>query len=200
MRALAILFCGLSLSTFAGDVNVQELAKAAVQAAGGLEKIPQHFAWKEEFYLGASDKPHPRIAVLHPPSQWLQNGKDIAEGNRDRTEKTYLASVWTLRPLLEADSKLTPLPDIQVDGKPAEGLKLSREKQADISLYFFKDSHALARIDWRTFQIFFDAWTEKDGFKYPSKAFVKFADGKPHISTVFKEFIRVDEKATVWPK
>jgi len=200
MRGLCILISMLALSAFSGETDVQALAKAAVQAVGGLEKIPQHFAWKEEYFLGVSEKPHPRTAILHPPTQWFQNGKDIAEGNRDRTEKTYLASVWTLRPLLDPESKLTPLPDVDVDGKPTAGLKLSREKQLGIKLYFFKDTHALARIDWRTFQIYFAAPAELDGFKYPTQAFVKHADGKPHLRTVFKEFIRIDEKAAVWPK
>lgn len=201
MRALCFLFPILALSVFSGESDVQELAKAAVQAAGGLDKIPQHIAWKEEFFFGESEKAHRRVAVLHTPNQWLQNGKDIAEGNQDRTEKTYLVWVWSLRPLLEADSKLTPLPDIQVDGKPAAGLKLSRETRPDISLYFFKDTHTLARIDWRKYHVFFSAFTEKDGFKYPSQAFVKLAaDGKLFLRNEFKEFVRVDEKTLVFPK
>jgi hypothetical protein len=199
MRAAALILF-LPLTVLSGESTVQDLAKAAVEAAGGLEKIPQHFAWKEEYFIGGSDKPRPRTAVLHTPTQWFQNGTNIAEGNQDRTEKTYLVWVWSLRPLLESDSKLTPLPDIQVDGKPASGLKLSREKRPDISLYFFKDTHTLARLDWRAYQVFFSAFTEKDGFKYPSQAFVKHADGKLYLRNVFKEFIRVDEKATTWPK
>ena len=169
--------------------GAQDLAEAAVKAAGGASKLPNIVHWKETFY-GADPKAEgtDREAVVAFPSAWYQNGKDIAAGNADRTEKAYLVWVWTLAPLLEKDSKLKVLPAAKLGDKPIVGLRLTRDKQKDIDLYFHEKTHRLARIDWREYRIDFDDWKGADGFSYPAKSFVRCTDGNLYLRTEFRLF------------
>lgn len=193
MRTLLVLFCGMSgflvRSPAAMADEAQELAEAAVKAAGGASKLPKIVRWKETYY-GADPKIQgtAREAIVAFPSAWYQNGKDIAAGNADRTEKAYLVWVWTLAPLLEKDSKLKALPAAKLGDKPITGLRLTRDKQKDIDLYFHEKTHRLARIDWRAYRIDFDEWKEADGFFYPAKSFVRYTDGNLFLRTEFQSF------------
>jgi len=166
----------------------RKLVDSAVAVAGGADKLPRIFRWKETYFVGPSTaaKGEPREAILVPPNQWYQAGKDIAAGNQDRTEKTYLVWVWTLAPLLDPESKLKALPDAKLGDKMIKGVRLTREKQKDIDVYFEAESSKLARIDWRDYQIDFADWKESAGFKYPAKSFVRFKDGLLHLRTEFQ--------------
>lgn len=188
---LFLVLCLLTGSALAGEPQdekkVRALVEAAVKAAGGATKLPKILHWRETYYLtpDPADKGTPREAYLNLPTQWFQDGKDIAAGNPDRTEKTYLVWVWTLGPLLDKDSKLALLPTVIFNNKPIRGLRISRAGQNDIDIYFDARTNKLARIDWRAFQIDFDDWRETQGFKYPVKAFVRFKDGKLHLRNEF---------------
>lgn len=167
--------------------DAKTLAEDAVRAAGGAERLPKIVRWKETYFVGEkADKGTPREAVVAPPLAWYQDGRDIAAGNADRTEKAYLVWVWTLVPLLEKETTLKLLPDSKLGDKPIKGLRVSRQKQKDIDLYFFADTKQLARIDWRSYQIDFADWKEADGFKFPAKAYVRLKDGKLHLRTEFQ--------------
>ncbi|MBY0524618.1 MAG: hypothetical protein K2R98_14535 [Gemmataceae bacterium] len=147
MRLMAVLaFILLLASALAplgaadDDAAARKLADDVVKAAGGPDKLLRIFRWKEQWFLGESKDPRPRQAILAPPLVWGQDGRNIAKGNADRSDKTYLVWVWTLAPLLEKDSQLTLLPEIKVEDKPAVGLKLSRKDRKDYSIYFDKES------------------------------------------------------------
>jgi len=104
--------------------------------------LPKFLHWKETYFTSPDPaaKGTAREAIIAPPLAWYQSGKNIAAGNADRTEKTYLVWVWTLAPLLEKDSKLKLLPDAKLGDKPIKGVRLSREGQKDIDLYFDAES------------------------------------------------------------
>jgi hypothetical protein len=179
------------------DEKAKAIVDKAVAAHGGADKLLRTFCWKEKYYFGDSKDGTVRNAQLRPPEVWWNGGKDIAAGNTDRTDKTYLVWAWTLAPLLEKDSKLALLPDLDVDGRTAAGLKLTREGRRDLSLYFDKESGRLARIDWRTFHITFDDWKEHDGVRYPAKAVVRTNKDKSiHLWTEFLELERLKEVPT----
>ena len=189
---LALVFaisCFAAWSSAARADGAQELAEAAVKAAGGADKLPKIVHWKETFY-GADPKAKgtEREAYLAFPSSWYQSGKDIAAGDADRTEKAYLVWVWTLAPLLEKDSKLKVLPAAKLGDKTIHGLRLTRDKQKDIDLYFHDKTHRLARIDWRAYRIDFDDWKVADGFSYPAKSYVRYTDGNLRLRTEFQLF------------
>ncbi len=196
MRRAIVLFLLSVLVVFESPMRADEaqsLVEEAVKVAGGRDKLPRMFRWKETWFLGDSDTPNPREAILDPPTAWYQNGTNIAAGNADRTEKTYLVWVWTLVPLLDEKSKLMLLPDSTIGDKPIRGVRLTREPQKDIDVYFDKKSLRLARIDWRTYQIDFDDWRELDGFRYPAKSFVRHKNGKLHLRTEFVVLERLSE-------
>lgn len=171
--------------------KIQALVEKAVTAHGGREKLLRTFRWKERYTFGDDEKGTLREARLDPPDAWWAGPRNIALGNKDRSDKTYLVWSWTLVPLLEKDSRLGLLPDVEVAGKPAAGLRLSREGRADLSLYFDKETGRLARIDWRTYHCLFDGWKETDGARYPSRAEVRRKDGSLHLKTEFLELERL---------
>ncbi|MGL4461721.1 MAG: hypothetical protein ACRC1K_06160 [Planctomycetia bacterium] len=175
--------------------DARELAEAAVKAAGGASALPKIVHWKETFHFSENpdDKGTKREALVAFPSSWYQDGKDIAAGDADRTEKAYLVWVWTLGPLLDENSKLKMLPAATLGDQPIVGLRLTRDKQKDIDLYFHAKTYRLARIDWRTYRIDFADWKEADGFTYPTKAFVRQMDGSLYLRTEFQLFETLKE-------
>lgn len=174
--------------------SVKVTVDKAINAVGGKDKLLTNFRWKEKYFIGASNDGVLREAMITPPDHWWQGETDIAKGNPDRSEKTYLVWVWTLAPLIDEGSKLAPLPEIKVNEMPCAGIQLSRKDRPDIDLYFDKTTGLLAQIDWRTYHIHFSDWKEVDGFKYPSQAFVHNKDGTLHLRTEFLEIERL--KAT----
>jgi len=189
MQLLSLAF--LVLASPQETEKVKAIVEKAVTAHGGADKLLKTFKWKEKYYFGDSKEGTLRTASLQPPEVWWNGSKDIAAGNSDRSDKTYLVWAWTLAPLLEKDSKISLLPDLQVDGKPASGLKLSREGRRDLSLYFDQETGRLARIDWRTYHITFENWKELDGARYPAKAVVRNKDESIHLWTEFLELERL---------
>jgi hypothetical protein len=173
-------------STLSASDEAKELAEAAVKTAGGADKLPKILHWKEIYSTSEEKGKGTEREAIVTPTAWYQKGVDIAAGNADRTEKTYLVWVWTLAPLLDKDSTLKLLPDAKLGDVPIRGVRLSRDKQKDIDLYFEAKTHRLARIDWRDFQIVFDDWKETDGFQYPAKAFVRKSDGSLRVRTEFQ--------------
>ncbi len=183
----------LTFSSAQDSEKVTAIVDKAVTAHGGADKLLRMFRWKEKYYFGEGKDGTVRKAELRPPEVWWNGSKDIAAGNADRSDKTYLVWTWTLAPLLEKDSKLALLPDLEVDGKPAAGIKLTREGRREISLYFDKGTGRLARIDWRTYHVTFENWKEHDGARYPAKAVVRNKDGSIHLWTEFLELERLKE-------
>jgi hypothetical protein len=184
----------LALVAFASTQDaekVKAIVDKAVTAHGGEKNLLRLFRWKEKYYFGESKDGTIRKAEFQPPEVWWNGSKNIADGNADRTDKTYLVWVWTLVPLLDKDSKLALLPDLEVDGKPAAGIKVTREGRREISLYFDRETGRLARIDWRTFHVTFENWKEVDGARYPAKAVVRNKDGSIHLWTEFLELERL---------
>ena len=175
--------------------EIADLVAAAVKAAGGADKLPKVLHWKEVYFIGAAPdaKGTPRDAWLAFPDAWYQNRVNIAAGNADRTDKAWLAWVWSLGALTDPGTKLSALPDSRLKDRLIKGLRVSRENRKDIDIYFDADDHKLARIDWRAYQIDFSDWKEANGFKYPAEAFVRRKDGSLHLRTVFQSLEVVPE-------
>ncbi len=184
--ALSCLMVLGGCQQFSRADDAKTLVDEAVKAAGGQDKLPKLLRWKETWFLGESKQANPREAILDLPRAWYQGGKNIAAGDADRTAKTYLVWVWTLAPLLDKDSTLKKLPDAKLGDRPILGVRLTRDKQVPIDIYFDAQSKKLARIDWRAYQIDFADWKETDGFRYPAKAFVRHKNGALYLRTEFQ--------------
>jgi hypothetical protein len=107
-------------------------------------------------------------------------------------EARHLLKVGRLFPLVEEKGfKLESLGEMKVEDKPAIGVRVSFEGQKDINLYFYKDSHLIAKTEARSV----DPMTEqeyseerivaeyhkekKDGMAMPKTVIVK-RDGKQY--------------------
>jgi hypothetical protein len=63
----------------------------------------------------------------------------------------HLLKVTRLVPLVEDKGfTLDSLGEIKVEGKPAVGVRASFKGQKDINVYFYKDSHLLAKMEYRS--------------------------------------------------
>ena len=103
---------------------------------------------------------------------------------------TYQRELIRLLPLRDPAYSLQTLPEAQVNGKPAVGLRVSKPGQSDVSLYFDQQTRLLVRMDHRTVdpnsgQEFDEQATIKenmvvDGVTAPRKVVVT-RNGNPHV-------------------
>jgi hypothetical protein len=106
-------------------------------------------------------------------------------------EQMYGTEVGYLWPLLKKDNKFTlsPLGEVQVDGKPAVGVKVTSDGHRDVDLYFDKETSMLVKTESRTLhpitmqevpaQSYFKEYKDVDGRKEPRKLVVNL-DGQKY--------------------
>lgn len=97
-------------------------------------------------------------------------------------ESAHLAQVSRFIGLKDKPYELTALPEAQVNGKPAVGVKIAAKGQRDLQFYFDKDSGLLVKterkvLDVRTDQLvteesIFSGWKEMDGLQTPMRLVV----------------------------
>jgi hypothetical protein len=147
--------------------------------------------------------------VINGDKSWMKMTDQAMEANDDQRsaakEGMYVRWVTSLVPLKDKSFTLTSLPQIQIDGKPAVGVKVASKGHPDVSLYFDKDSGLLVRsiarlkneqgqdMDQET-----DYANYKDiqGVKQPTKLSVK-RDGKLYVqqdNTDIKLMEKLDDK------
>lgn len=66
---------------------------------------------------------------------------ELAEERRD----LYAGWLATLAPLRDKSYQLTALPEVDVNGRPAVGVKVARQQQPDVRLYFDKQTNLLVK-------------------------------------------------------
>jgi hypothetical protein len=67
------------------------------------------------------------------------------EGLEEMKEVAHVNWAQSLWPLWDKAYKLSPVPDITIDGKTAQGFKVSREGHRDFTFYFDAQSHLLVK-------------------------------------------------------
>ena len=118
-------------------------------------------------------------------------------------EELYSQNVEMLVPLLrEKGYTLTKLKEIEVDGKPAVGVRVASSGHKDIELYFDRDSTLPVRtvrstIDAATLkeataEVLYSSIKETDGIKWPSRVVIN-QDGKKFIEVEVTEFKKLDK-------
>jgi len=150
------------------DLPPTELAKKAIEAAGGGEKLLKVFRMKEELYLGSATKPTVRNSVLEPPAHWWMGGRDRVV--QDKEPAIDLVWGWSLAILVDPKSKLAAAPAAKVDDRPAVGVVVTESVKMPMTLYFDAETYRLVRIDHRGHQTLFSDYREVDGFRYPAKS------------------------------
>jgi hypothetical protein len=121
------------------------------------------------------------IIVVNGNQGWQSAGGAVTELSRQRLvelqEEGYVAWLATLTPLLQEGVRLTPLPEVKVQGKPALGVKASARGRPEVALYFDKDTGLLVKIARRANdggqeadkEYFFGGHKDFDGVQMPTK-------------------------------
>ena len=132
---------------------------------------------------------------------WNKVGDMLMELDKDQIAEAkaqaYSGWVGTLAPLVAKEFKLSTIGEMEVEKKPALGVKVKREGQRDVDLYFDKESGLLVKFEYRvkdegsgqevTEENFPSDYKEVEGTKQAMKLLVK-RDGKLYIDGELSEY------------
>jgi hypothetical protein len=123
--------------------------------------------------------------------------EDLAEAKED----AYGEWVATLVPLKDKTFSLAPLGEVNLDKRPALGVKVSSKGHRDVNLYFDKETGLLVKTESRvkdennqevTEETFLSDYKEVQGTKQAMKFTVK-RDGKPYLEGEITEYQLVEK-------
>lgn len=77
----------------------------------------------------------------------IDPGKEVKEALRDVGHVLEAARLVTLK---DKQYELSVIGEDKVEGKKAVGLRVSAKDRKDVSLYFYADTHLLAKVEYRT--------------------------------------------------
>ncbi|HMF11833.1 MAG TPA: hypothetical protein VKE94_05985 [Gemmataceae bacterium] len=107
-----------------------------------------------------------------------------------------------LTPLKAKDLKLSPLGEIKIDGRAAEGIKITRKGRPDVDLFFDKETHLPVKCGLpdklpeedqeQTFEWVFSGYKELGGVQHPTKLVLNVG-GKKRLELEINE-LRPGEK------
>jgi hypothetical protein len=94
------------------------------------------------------------VRVVTPDKAWQTTGGTVTELGPDRLdelrEEAYVLWLFTLTPLLkEPGFDLSLVPEVEVSGRAAQGVKVVHKGHADTRLYFDKETGLLVQIERR---------------------------------------------------
>lgn len=167
-----LLVSGVCVSVLKADeIETQKLVEQVVKTAGGEEKLLKLFRFRERVLITATpaapvtaDEKENRTSVVQVGGDWW-----IGESKRDKDKVRVLCYAWSLRVLLDPKSKVTPIADTIVAGKPAFGLRVSESIQEPIDLLFDKETRRLVALDYTDTRHVFSEWKmTTEGHRYPS--------------------------------
>jgi hypothetical protein len=153
------------------------------------------------------------VTVVNGERGWQRSGGATADLGKeslgDVRDDLYLWWLASLVPLKKAEITLATVPEVQVNGKPAVGVKVSSKGQRDVKLYFDKTSGLLIKMatQARTGGTMMDRehsfsdYKDFDGVKLYTRS-VEMLNGKKQreLQGVTHEFLRkVDESQFVKP-
>jgi hypothetical protein len=163
------------------------LVDKVIAAAGGDDKLLTLFRMEERYSSGGEFVPPgtARVSVVEPPKSWWIGTKE--RGTEPAKITTW---AWTLGVLKDPQSKLELLPDMTDNEKSLTGLRITGSVDPAIDMFFDKETHELARVDWRNDIYRFSDWKDFDGTRYPAKcAMFRRNTGKPWF---FHEIVSIE--------
>ncbi len=147
-----------------------DLVQDVIAAAGGEEKLLRLFCYSERVLITETPTPFGphdtsnRTSTVEVGGRWWI-GSDL----RDKDKVRVLCWAWSLRLLLEPQSKIESLPDAQVGGVAVSGLRVSESIAEPLDLWFDAEAKQLIAIDYTDTRHMFSQWTEiAAGHRYPS--------------------------------
>jgi hypothetical protein len=190
----------LSGSALAADSAADELAKRIVASHGGADKLLRVFKFSETYHMrGNLEKGTDRQSVIQPPHLWYVGKKErVSQENKGGV--CHDVWMWTLGPLANPETKLAALPDANVEGKAAHGLKVSGTIEPAMSVFFDAATDDLLKIEWKGEQFFFSAPIAVDGTRVPSKCVLVGKTGNERMRTTLRDVQRLAELPADLPK
>jgi len=184
IAALVLALLARPLCAHAGetDTPVHESVAQVIKAAGGEEKLLDVFRFRERVLITstpappvAGDEQGNRTSVVKAGGGWW-----IGANKRNKDKVRVLLWAWSLRILLDDNSKIEAIPDNVVDKKPAFGLRVTGSVKEPIDLFFDRESKRLTAIDYTDTRHVFSDWKKtKEGHLYPAHvAGFRFVDRK----------------------
>lgn len=151
---------------------------------------------------------------------WSELTDEQIAREKDMLEEGLLTNLGGIRqlPLLKGKGyKLTPLGDSKIGDRRGVGIKVSREGQSDIELYFDRDTSLPLKRSWLRkepptpnkpslepdkWEVLFDDYKEVGGVKYPAKQTMFRNDKKTGEGTIteLKIVEKFDDKVFAKPE
>jgi hypothetical protein len=157
-------------------------------------RFPDKMRSEIQFVVG--DQKPTLVQVLNGDKAWMSGAGQTQELQGplldDMKETIYRNWVESLVPLVKDRSfKLEGLGETKVDGRPAEGIKVSSKGHRDVKLYFDKATGLLVKSEHRGFDpttmqdadldSVYSDFKDFDGLKQPQKT-VSHRDGKKSVA------------------
>ena len=135
------------------------------------------------------------VSVLSGDKGWIKApGADTKEMDKDELaeakEQAHAGWVASLVPLTGKGLTLAKIGEVEIDKRPALGVKVSGKGRRDVDLYFDKETGLLVKAESRvkdegsgqevTQESFYADYKDVQGVKYAMKITVK-RDGKPYV-------------------
>ena len=141
------------------------------------------------------------VNVIAGDKGWSKIGDALMELDKDQLaeaqHQAYSGWVATLAPLVNKEFKLSTTGEMEIENKPALGVKVKREGHRDMDLYFDKQTGLLVKFEHRvkdegsgqevTEEFFPSDYKDVEGTKQSMKFVVK-RDGKPFIDGELSEY------------
>jgi len=194
-----------ALKAHGGEANLAKFSASAVTFKGKFHGMGQALAMtgtlsthrddrlKMDIEVEAGGQKFRFATVLNGAKGWVRIADNTAELDKDQLAEAQhganAAWVGTLAPLKGKPFTLDGVGESKVDGKPAVGIRASREGRRDVNLYFDKETGLLLKTETRvkdeasgqevTEETFLSDYKDVQGTKQPMK-FTTKRDGKLH--------------------
>jgi hypothetical protein len=235
---LCLAFLAVAPAAADDAADARAIIDRGIEAAGGKDKLAKFNAqtWKEKGTYHGAGQPQPYTGVyaaqwpdrfrmeienvftliVNGDQGWIKTGNQTTELTKDQvaSQKGRLYGGWvsSLLPLADKEFKLLPLPELEINKRPAEGVRVSRQGSPTVDLYFDKGTGLLARTEQRVQsdeenkevkqEASYSEYREIEGAKIPMKLAIK-RDGKAYLEADhhdLKPAPKLDEKVFAKPE
>lgn len=131
------------------------------------------------------------INVFNRNKGWVKLNETVLEMNKDQLEEAkegaYASWLFSLVPLKDEAFTLAPLGEINVDNRPAVGIRVSHKGHRDVNLFFDKKTNLLVKTENRVKD-------EQANQEVTQETFLGGYDDKGEIRKALKLTLRRDGK------
>ncbi len=171
-------------SKIKGDIHTQGL-KIAFTGDLATQGADQE---KISLELDIDGQKFPVVEVLNRTRGWVKIAGETTEMDRETLaetlEQAHAGWVTSLVPLKDKAFTLATVGDVQVDGKPAVGVRVSHAGRRDVNLFFDKATHLLVKTEARVKD-------DESGKEMTEETFMHGYDGKD-VQTALKLTVERD--------